>query len=303
MRIVVTGGSGFIGRAVVDRLRARRDHVVLISRARPGTRSWNDVDDAIEGADAVVHLAGESIAARPWTPDRMAELRASRLDPTQRIARAIAHATARPRVLVSASAVGIYGTRAQDAPLAEDAPAGVDALARLCVDWEAATEPARAAGTRVVLARFGIVLGADGGALPKMLTPFRFFVGGPLGDGLQVMSWVHVEDAARATIFAIDGDNVSGPLNIVAPGPATMNDFARTLGKVLRRPSALRLPGTLLRVALGRGRADMILGGQRVIPSKLIEAGFSFEFPDLQGALADIVSAHPVAPPNPPTDA
>jgi uncharacterized protein (TIGR01777 family) len=299
VRVLVTGGTGFIGRAVVARLRSRGDQIVLISRSAPGALPWNEVTKEVARADGIVHLAGEPIATRRWTPERLAEIRDSRVATTERIARAVALARNKPRVVVSASAVGIYGTGPRDEPIAENAPAADDALATLCADWEAATRSIRDAGVRVVLARFGIVLGADGGALPQMLTPFKLFVGGPIGDGRQVMSWIHLEDAARATAFVIDRDDLSGPVNFVAPAPVTMNEFAGTLGDVLGRPSSLRVPAALLRVALGRERAEMILTGQRVTPEKLLRAGFSFDFPELRRALAAAVARQPVRETNP----
>jgi uncharacterized protein (TIGR01777 family) len=294
VRVLVTGATGFIGRAVVARLRARGDYVVPVSRSAPGAAPWSEVAKEIALADAIVHLAGEAIAARRWTSERLAQIRDSRVATTQRIAQAVERSATKPRVLVSASAVGIYGMQPGGEPMTEDAPAADDALARLCVDWEAATLPIRAAGVRVVLARLGIVLGRDGGALQPMLKAFKLFAGGPMGDGRQVMSWIHLDDAARAMAFALDRGDLSGPVNIVAPAPVTMNQFARTLGRALGRPSSLRVPGTVLRMALGRGRADMILTGQRVIPKKLLDAGFSFEFRELDRAMADIVAPRPI---------
>lgn len=302
VRVVVTGGTGFVGRALVARLRARGDEIVLISRAPQAPASWNDVEREVSRADAVVHLAGEPLADRRWTSEHLARVRDSRVDTTHRIARAIEHSPRRPRVWVSASAVGIYGMQSDGPALAEDARPGSDALAQLCVDWEEATLAARSAGVRVVVARLGIVLGAGGGALPKMLAPFKFFAGGPVGDGRQVMSWIHLQDAARAMILAIDRNELSGPVNIVAPEPATMNDFARTLGRVLGRPSFLRVPDFLVRLALGSGRADMILTGQRVAPRKLLDAGFSFDFPQLGLALAEILHGRQNAATSPTTN-
>jgi hypothetical protein len=302
VRVVVTGGTGFVGRALVARLRARGYEIVLISRAARAPASWNDVEREVSCADAVIHLAGEPIAERRWTSEHLAHVRESRVETTHRIARAIERSRRKPSIWVSASAVGIYGMQSDGQALTEDASPGSDALAQLCVDWESATLPARSAGVRVVVARLGIVLGAGGGALQKMLTPFKFYAGGPIGDGRQVMSWIHLQDAARAMVFAIDRNELSGPVNLVAPEPATMNDFARTLGRVLGRPSFLRMPGSLVRLALGPGRADMILGGQRVAPDKLLDAGFSFDFPQLGLALAEILHGRQDAATSPSTN-
>ncbi len=283
-RIVLTGGTGFIGAALTAALRARGDEVVVVSRRGPVT--WDGVEDAVARADAVVHLAGEPIADARWTPERLERIRSSRVDTTRRLAAALA---LRPqaKVFVSGSAVGIYGMRLDDVLCDESTPAGDDVIARIGVDWEAAAAPAREAGVRVTHPRIGIVLG-HGGALAKMRKPFELFAGGPIGTGRQWLSWIHVSDVVRALVFAIDRDALTGPFNCVAPAPATMNDFARCLGKALGRPSFFRVPAIALRAALGDGVAELLLTGQRVVPRKLLEAGFQFEFPGLDEALRDL---------------
>lgn len=293
MQILLTGGTGFIGAALARALRERGDVVVVVSRrASPGTDgartvTWEEAEAEVGRSDAVVHLAGEPIADARWTAERLERIRSSRVDTTDRLARAVAGAPRRPRVFVSASAVGIYGMRRDDVVCDEQSSAADDLLARMCVAWEGAAGPAKAAGVRVVHPRIGIVLGR-GGALAKMEGPFRWFLGGPVGDGKQWLSWIHVKDVVRALLFLVDHDELSGPVNLVAPAPATMNEFARALGHALGRPSALRVPALALRLALGDGVAELLLTGQRVAPRRLLDAGFAFDFPALDGALADL---------------
>jgi hypothetical protein len=283
-RILLTGGTGFIGAALSAALRARGDEVVVVSRSGPVT--WDGVEDEVARADAVVHLAGEPIADARWTPQRLERIRSSRVDTTRRLAAALATRT-QAKVFVSGSAVGIYGMRLDDVLCDESTPAGDDVLARIGTEWEAAAAPARETGVRVAHPRVGIVLG-HGGALAKMRKPFELFAGGPIGTGRQWLSWIHVSDVVRALVFAIDRESLTGPFNCVAPAPATMNDFARALGKALGRPSFFRVPAIALRAALGDGVAELLLTGQRAVPRKLLEAGFQFEFPGLDEALRDL---------------
>ena len=275
-------------------LQARGDSVVVVSRRassgerKEATVGWEAVEEEVERSDAVVHLAGEPVADARWTPERFERIRSSRVDTTLRLARAIASAGRRPRVFVSASAVGLYGMRRDSAVCDEQSPAGDDVLARLGVAWEAAAEPARAAGVRVAHPRIGVVLGREG-ALAKMVGPFRWWVGGPVGDGAQWVSWIHVKDVVRALLFLVDREALAGPVNLVAPAPVTMNELAHALGRVLGRPSGLRVPAFALRLAFGEGLAELLLTGQRVAPRRLEEAGFAFDFPALDGALADLL--------------
>ena len=292
MRVLLTGGTGFIGRALRDALGARGDDVVVVSRrADAGSVAWSAIESEVGRADAIVHLAGEPVAAARWTVARLEKIRVSRVETTTNLARAIERVRRRPRVFVSASAIGIYGMRTDDERLDEKAPAGDDALARIVVAWEAAARPSgpsAMAGTRVVHPRFGIVLGQGGGALASMATPFKLFFGGSLGTGKQWLSWIHLRDAVRALLFAIDTEALAGPANIVAPAPTIMDDFAAALGHALHRPAVLRVPAVALRAALGGGLAGVLLTGQRVVPRRLLDAGFAFEFPRLDDALADI---------------
>jgi uncharacterized protein (TIGR01777 family) len=250
---------------------------------------WDGVEAELGRADAVVHLAGQPLAERRWTPERWERIRASRVDTTARLARAMAAAATRPRVLVSASAVGIYGMRRDDVVCDEATPPGDDVVAQLCVAWEAAAEPARAAGVRVVHPRIGIALGEGGGALARMVTAFRWFVGGPVGGGAQWLSWIHARDVVRALLFLLDREELSGAYDLVAPAPVTMNDMARAVGRAMKRPSLMRVPSFALRTLFGEGLADLLLTGQRVAPRRLLDAGFTFDFPSLDQALADLL--------------
>ncbi len=296
VRILLTGGTGFIGAPVAEALEKRGDTVVVVSRhpATGGSRAlvgWDAVEREIEQADAVVHLAGEPVADARWTPDRLERIRSSRVDTTARLASAIASASARPRVFVSASAIGVYGMRRDGVVCDEETLPGEDVLARVCVAWEAAAQPARAAAVRVVHPRIGVVLGTGGGALPKMAKAFRWFVGGPVGDGTQWTSWIHVDDAVRALLFLVDTASLAGPVNLVAPTPVTMNELARAVGRSLGRPSAMRVPAFALRLAFGEGLAELLLTGQRVAPRRLEEAGFTFGFSRLDEALATLAGS------------
>jgi uncharacterized protein (TIGR01777 family) len=301
MRVAISGGTGFVGSHLVPALLGRGDEVILLVREQTNTerverllsrrpapggsvgraRTARLAEGALGGVEAVVNLAGAGVMDRPWTDERLALIRSSRVDTTRRLAREAKDA----RVFVSASAVGYYGMRTDDAELDESSPPGDDVLARICVDWEAA---ARTASCRVAIARTGIVLGKGGGALARMVTMFRRFVGGPLGSGKQWWSWIHVDDLVRAYLFAIDTPSFEGPFDATAPAPARMDDVARELGRALHRPSALRAPAAAMRLTLGR-RADVLLTGQRVLPRKLVAAGFEFRYPDLAGAIAAAV--------------
>jgi uncharacterized protein (TIGR01777 family) len=247
--------------------------------------AWSRV---VDGADAIVHLAGAGVLDEPWTDERKEVLRSSRIESTRLLAEAIARAEKKPRVFVSSSAVGYYGISADDRVLDESSPPGSDFLAKLVVDWENAAAPARDAGVRVCHPRIGLVLGRGGGMLEKMMPAFKAFVGGPVGPGAQYMGWIHIVDTVRALEHAMDTE-LSGPFNVTAPEPVTMDVFATTLGHAMGRPAIFRVPSFAVKLALG-SRAEAVLYGQRAIPKKLVEAGFAFVFPDVASALADIVS-------------
>lgn len=299
MKWVVSGGTGFIGSALVRALDAAGHHVVVLSRRAGGAEgrtrqvAWTPGESGpwmseIDGADVVVHLAGTGVMDKRWSAERLEEIRRSRVEPGRLIAQAIVGAKSRPRVLVSGSAVGIYGMRMDDTELTEQAPAGTDVLAKICVDWEQSVDGARAAGVRVVHPRIGIVLGTDGGALAKMLPAFKAFVGGPMGSGRQWVPWVHRDDVVNSIIFAADSERMVGAFNVTAPAPVRMKELAETIGRVIGRPSLLPVPAAALRLMLGDG-AEALLTGQRAVPARLLDAGYVFRFAELAGALGHLL--------------
>jgi uncharacterized protein (TIGR01777 family) len=297
-RIVIAGGSGFLGRALAVALRGVGYRVVVLSRSprAEGEVPWPDEstlgastprsDNPLDGAIAVVNLAGTSIASGRWTASRKKAILESRISATRTLVRAIGAARVRPQVFLSGSAIGYYGLR-DDAPLAEDAPRGQDFLSDVCVDWEQAAVAAQAS-TRVVLLRTGLVLARDGGALPKLVMPFRLLMGGPAGSGRQYVSWIHRDDWVAMTVWAMTTPSVSGPLNLTAPEPVTNAALARALGHVLHRPAWIPTPGFALRLALGEMADALILGGQRVLPRVATSGGFQFTHPTLDAALGDL---------------
>jgi uncharacterized protein len=231
----------------------------------------------------VIHLAGENLAQR-WTSEARRRIRESRVGGTSALARALASVEPKPRVFLSGSAIGIYGNRG-DEVLDERSSTGTDFLADVCTAWEAATKPASDAGIRVVLLRSGLVLSRDGGALAKMLTPFRLGLGGPLGSGRQWMSWISIDDYPRVVSRLIAKENISGAVNVVAPNPVTNREFARTLARVLGRPSLIPVPKFALELAFGEMADDTVLASQRVVPRRLLEAGFEFQHSTVESAL------------------
>ena len=293
MKIVVAGASGLIGRRLVKELRGRGDEVLALVRRTQdvegaqavvwdgrGPGQWRSV---IDGADAVVNLAGATVARR-WNDAVKREILESRTQSTKALVEAIAAAVRKPRVLVNASAVGYYGGRGDDL-IDESAGPGTDFLSGVVKAWE---EEAAKAPVRNVFLRTGIVLSQTGGALEKMLPPFKAFVGGPIGSGRQWMPWIHIDDEVLAIIWAIDHADVSGPVNLTAPTPVTMGEFAKTLGKVLHRPSWAPVPGAALKVLLGEF-ATALLEGQRAVPARLQKSGYPFRFSELSGALEDLL--------------
>ena len=291
MRVVVTGASGTIGGALAGALRDRGDTVIGITRSPAGAaggdidwRSWDDLPAAVAGADAVVHLAGAGVADKRWSAARKRELRDSRIDTARRIVAAIQAAADKPGVFVSGSAVGIYGSRG-DELLSEESAPGDDFLARLCVDWEAA---AQGAGVRTVTLRTGVVLAREGGALAKLLLPFKLGAGGPIGRGRQYMPWIHRDDIVGLILHAIDTPSLEGPLNGVAPEPVSNAAFGKALGAALRRPALMPTPPIALRLLLGE-RAGVLTAGQRVSAARAQESGYAFRHPQIDGALRDLV--------------
>jgi uncharacterized protein (TIGR01777 family) len=296
MKLVIAGASGFIGSVLCPRLLAKGHTLTLLTRSAPrdgssGTKRWlhwrpgmsGDWESALEGADGVINLAGEPIAAKRWTPKQKHRLRLSRIDTTVGLVRAIAKAKQKPKFLLNASAVGYYGP-CGDETIGEDAEPGTDFLALLCREWENEAKKVERFGVRVLILRTGIVLGPGGGALAKMVPPFKFFVGGPLGSGRQWMPWIHVDDEADLILHLIGDAQARGPFNATAPNPVTMKDFCQTLGQVLGRPSWAAVPAFALRLILGE-MSEMLLTGQRVVPEAALKSGYKFRYPDLQRAL------------------
>jgi len=298
VKILISGSSGLVGSAVVDNL-SHQGHD-LIRLVRPGTETrhphlselpqvvWNPqsglLDSRAEGADAIVHLAGASIAGHRWTDAWKRELRDSRVAATNRLVASLQRLHRPPQIFIAASAIGFYGSRG-DEELTESSPAGTGFLAQLTVDWE--TESARAAqsGARVVLLRFGVILAKKGGALPQMALPFRLGVGGRIGSGRQWISWITLDDVVGIIGFALETNLASGPANAVSPNPVQNAAFSSNLARVLHRPAIFPAPSFALRLALGKMADSLLLASQRVYPSKLEQLGYRFHYPDLQPAL------------------
>jgi uncharacterized protein (TIGR01777 family) len=299
MRALVTGATGFVG----QHLLARLDQPIVLSRNAARARQslarfkveafdWDPATgppphNTFDGVDAVFHLAGDPIAEGRWTSEKKRRIRESRIVGTRNLIEGLAKLATRPRVLVSASAVGYYGSRG-DQILDESASSGSDFLAEVCQAWEKESQIATELGIRVVNIRTGVALGREGGALKKMLLPFRFGLGGPLGDGQHWMSWIHVDDLAELSIAAAENEGLRGPVNGVAPNPVTNRQFTAALAASLHRPAFFRAPYAALRVALGEV-ADVLFSSQRAVPKAAIDAGFQFRYPDLQHALDSIL--------------
>ena len=293
LRVAVTGATGLVGGALVPVLRAAGHRVDRVSRRSPaaGTTDvqWDPTRGrldprALEGVDAVVHLAGESIAALRWTASVKERIRRSRVDGTRLLAETLGWLTRRPRVLVAVSAVGYYGHRG-DTLLTEESPPGAGFLAEVCREWEAAADPARAAGIRVVHPRLGVVLSGQGGALPRIALPFRLGAGGVIGSGRQYWSWIELGDLVRIVELCLALDTLAGPVNAVAPEPVTNREFTRVLGRVLRRPAFVPFPALAVRLLLGEMGRALLLDSTRVLPRRLERAGFRFRHPGLAAAL------------------
>jgi uncharacterized protein (TIGR01777 family) len=291
MEVVVTGSTGLIGTALRGALHQAGHRMVPIVRSQGGGDAirWDPeagVIDAggLEGMNAVVHLAGESIGARRWNETQKGRIKDSRVRGTALLAETLAKLGRPPKVLLSASAVGIYGDRG-DEVLTESSRAGGGFLAEVCAAWEAAAAPATEAGIRVSHLRSGIVLSAGGGALGKMLTPFKLGLGGRLGSGSQWMSWISIDDEVGAIVHLLADDAPAGAVNLTAPNPATNADFSKALGRALGRPAVVPVPGPALKLLLGGEMAQVLLGGQRALPTRLLDSGYTFAHPELDDAL------------------
>ena len=299
MKVAIAGGTGFVGSRLVERLLAEGHQVLILTRNPASVKPAPSVEvvaynpkesgawqQSISGCDAVVNLAGEPIAEKRWTPEHKKEIINSRKIGTQKIVEAISKANPKPSVLVSASAIGYYGT-SETATFEESSPSGNDFLAQVCQEWEAEAQKVKDTGTRLVIVRIGIVL-AMGGAIGKMIPPFKMFAGGPIGTGKQWFSWIHRDDLVNLILFALQQREVEGVLNATAPNPVRMNEVSQTLGEVLNRPSWLPVPAFALEVLLGDG-AQVVLEGQQVLPKRTITQGFDYQYPSLKQALEEFL--------------
>ncbi|ALB41743.1 MULTISPECIES: TIGR01777 family oxidoreductase [Nostocales] len=306
MKIAISGATGFVGSRLVERLHTEGHRILVLTRnptfaqkvfpspAFPNLEiiaytpsvsgTWQD---AMAGCDGVVNLAGEPIAEGRWTPERKQEILNTRKLGTQKIVEAIAKANPRPIVLVNTSAIGYYGT-SETASFNEDSASGNDFLAQVCQEWEQEATKVKDTNVRLVILRFGIVLG-NGGALGKMITPFKLFAGGPIGSGQQWFSWIHLDDIVGLIIQALTKPTMEGVYNATAPQPVRMNDLSTTMGNVMNRPSWLPVPGFAIEAILGDG-AKVVLEGQKVLPKRTLESGFEYQYPNLQSALTQILT-------------
>jgi uncharacterized protein (TIGR01777 family) len=308
MRVFVTGGTGLIGARLIRKLLGRGDQVVLLTRRYAAARQIvgpecglvegdptqaGDWMKAVADCDAIVNLAGENIFARRWNATFRAALMDSRLQSTKHVVEALAQKPTRadgiPKVLVNASAIGYYGPHG-DEELTEDSPPGSDFMAEICVKWEQAARAVESFGARCAILRIGVVLDTEGGALKKLLTPFKLYAGGPVGNGQQWMSWAHHEDITGLLLLALDNADARGSLNGTAPNPVTNRDFGKALGAALHRPAFLPTPAFALRLGLGEV-ADVITTGQRVLPRRALALGYQFKYPTIDAALRQLVSA------------
>jgi hypothetical protein len=300
MKVAITGATGFVGSRLVERLQEEGHQPLILTRNRAAAEgafptleimaytptesgAWQK---AIANCDAVVHLAGEPIAESRWTPKQKQEILDSRKLSTQKIVEAIAQTNPKPSVLVNASAIGYYGT-SETATFDENSPAGNDFLTEVCQAWEAEAQKVKEAGVRLVILRLGIVLG-NGGALAKMIPPFKLFAGGPLGTGNQWFSWIHRDDLVNLILFALTRSDIEGVLNATAPNPVRMSELCQTLGETLNRPSWLPVPSFVPEALLGEG-AKVVLEGQQVLPKRTISKGFEYQYPTAKEALREIL--------------
>ncbi len=303
MRVVITGATGFIGKALCRELAKSYEIAALSRNAEKAGKSlgqlatvvyWDGNSPAglvsqVDGALAVINLAGENLGSGRWNQAKKEQILQSRLDVIEAIAEAIRQAQKKPKVLIQASAIGYYGSR-QDESLYETSPAGTGFLPTVCQAIERPVKNVENLGVRCVIIRSGVVLGSQAGALPRLARPFRFYLGGHLGSGKQWFSWIGLEDEVAAIRFLMDNENLHGVFNLTSPQPVTMKEFCKTLGKVLNRPSWLAVPGFILRLALGEMADQMLLSSQKVMPRRLLEAGFRFKNPEVEEALSAILT-------------
>ena len=307
MKVAITGATGFVGSRLVERLHGLGDSILVLTRNPDKARrvfptsAYPNLEivaytpkesgpwqESVAGCDAIVNLAGAPLAEERWTPERKREIMDSRKVGTEKIVEAIGAAEPKPKVLINASAVGYYGT-SETATFDEESPPGDDFLAEVCKAWEAAAEPVKEVGTRLAILRFGIVLG-KGGAIAKMMAPFKLFAGGPIGSGRQWFSWIHRDDLVNLIVESLRNEEITGVLNATAPNPVRMTEFCQTFGQVLSRPSWLPVPGFAIEALLGDG-AIVVLEGQEVRPRRPLASGFEYQFPTVKPALEDILAA------------
>ena len=297
MKVLISGSSGLIGSALASAFGAAGQEIVRLVRhdgGPPGNLVWDPSGESmdatpLEGVDVVVHLSGESLAEGRWTKAKKKRLWDSRVRSTNLLSKTLAQLQGRPRVMICASAIGFYGDRGEEI-LTEDSPAGTGFVADLCREWEASSAPATAAGIRVIHMRLGIVLARNGGALAKMLTPFRLGVGGVIGDGRQYVAWIALEDVVGAVVHLIDHSQLTGAVNFVAPQEITNRQLTKALGQVLHRPTVLAMPALAAQIAFGEMAKELLLASARVTPRRLLDDGFVFAYPQLQAALEHAVS-------------
>ena len=301
MRVVITGATGFIGRALCKALYKDYEVIALSRDATRAAKSVGNLAKVIEwdgrttgswfqqanDAFAIINLAGENVGSGRWNESKKAGILHSRLDNSKAVIEAIKHVGKKPKVVIQASAIGYYGTRS-DEPLDEDSTPGKGFLARVCRNVESSTEKIEQLAVRCVVIRTGVVLGRDGGAFAKLAKPFRFYLGGHIGSGRQWFSWIHLEDEVAAIKFLMENEHLKGVFNLTAPQPVTMKEFCKTLGKVLHRPAWLNVPAFAARLAFGEMADEMLLSGQKVLPKRLLNSGFDFKYTDVEQTLKDI---------------
>ncbi len=298
MRLLLSGSHGLVGKALVTRLEAASHEIFRLVRYAPSSESeieWSPDRYSIalarlDGFDAVIHLAGESIAEGRWNEEKKKRIRESRVKGTKLLGDALANVSRPPKSLIGASAIGYYGNRG-DEILTETSAPGDGFLADVCVEWEKATQLATEKGIRVVNTRFGIILSPEGGALAKMLTPFRMGVGGKIGTGKQWMSWIALDDVVEGVMYALTNESLRGPVNFVAPNPVTNAEFTKTLGRVLSRPTFFPVPAFAARVAFGEMADALLLSSQRVAPTRLKAGGYQFSYSELRSALSHLLAS------------
>lgn len=302
IKVLVTGGTGFIGKILIGKLLSIGHEVVVLTRNKEkalkllGNKvsavEWDHSllivpTEELENTDAVINLAGESIAGGRWTDKRKEQIISSRTKTTKSLVEAISDNVIKPKVLINASAIGYYGFHSDDKKIDEKGPAGEDFLAEVTARWEEEADKAETFDVRVAKLRIGLVLGKEG-ALKQMLTPFKMFIGGPMGSGEQWYSWIHVDDLVEIILYTLNNEEVSGSINCTAPQAVKMKDFSKVLGEVMKRPSWLKIPGSVLKIALGE-MSDLLLKGQRVYPKRLMDTGYKFKYKELDKALANIL--------------